>query len=110
MLDDTVSKWCDKKAQLQPLLTWDKEGYQARALIWLTWAVLGGAIGFLAAMVFWGKLSGDDPAAMLVAGALIGVISQVIGYWFGSSAGSKRAADRLQEQTARQQEGRDETA
>lgn len=56
------------------------------------------AIGILlfigAAMVF-GLAKSDDPVAMLVVGGLLSNFGLVIGYWFGSSAGSKRNADRL---------------
>jgi membrane protein DedA with SNARE-associated domain len=54
-----------------------------------------GILLFIGAAMLTGMAKSDDPVAMLVVGGLLSNFGLVIGYWFGSSAGSKRNADRL---------------
>jgi hypothetical protein len=75
----------------------DKSAREERSearLARMSYVVLVVSVGFLGGLVFTGRLKGEDAAGMLVAGALVGVLNTVVGYWFGSSIGSKRAAER----------------
>lgn len=71
------------------------EDFNARFLAWFSVAVVLAVLGFIGLAMFGGIAKANDPVAMLVIGGLMSILTMVIGYWFGSSAGSKRAADRL---------------
>jgi membrane protein YqaA with SNARE-associated domain len=63
-----------------------------------------GILLFTGTAMLTGLAKSDDPVAMLVVGGLLSNFGLVVGYWFGSSASSKRNADRLtQERQAKPQ-------
>lgn len=71
--------------------------FNAKFLAFFSVTVVIAVLAFVFVVIFSGKATGEDPMAMLVIGSLLTVVSSVISYWFGSSAGSKRNADRLSE-------------
>jgi lipopolysaccharide export LptBFGC system permease protein LptF len=71
------------------------EEFSSKFLAAFSLIVSLGILLFIAAAMFFGLAKSDDPVAMLVIGGLLTNFGSVIGYWFGSSAGSKRNADRL---------------
>jgi membrane protein YqaA with SNARE-associated domain len=73
----------------------DADEFNARFLAWFSLAVSIGILLFIGAAMVFGLARSDDPVAMLVVGGLLTNFGSIIGYWFGSSAGSKRNADRL---------------
>ena len=72
----------------------DRDRFQSKFLAVFSAVVFVSLLGFLAALLVLGGTV-DNPMAMMIAGAVLQGLGTVLGYWYGSSAGSKRAADRL---------------